>query len=207
MASRTRLAASLAVAVVLSTGAAARAAEPPVEEVPLEFEAGRTAGQFLLGVVTAAAGSWLAISTRHGGTVVVVLALTPAAVGGATCAAGLEGRHDGSCAATILGAYLGAATLVPLAYLGHRSEPPPPPDGARDLYYGNAIVGAAIGWLLMQPLGATLGWHFSRSPRQLVTVGPPLPSVLPLQAMSPERRRRPFARGPRPLVPVLSLRF
>ena len=52
----------------------------------------------------------------------VMLAATPALVGGASCLIGRAGQHDGACWATILGAYLGAATIYPLGYLGYLTD-------------------------------------------------------------------------------------
>lgn len=179
---------------------ASATAPPPAADPPLEFEAGRTAAQYMVGALVAAVP--LAGVANESG--LVLLAATPALVGGATCLIGRGGQYDGACWATILGAYLGAATVYPLGYLGyltdeHRREP-----GA-DLYYGNAIIGVALGWFLLQPLGATLGWHWSRSPRQTIVAG--LPPRITARLLQPPRRRDPHALRPAALAPLLSLRF
>ena len=175
---------------------------PPAADPPLEFEAGRTAAQFALGVV--AAGAPL-IGIQDEGTAVVVVAATPALVGGLTCIIGRGGQHDGSCGATVLGAYLGAAMIVPFGYLGHLSDRRELGGPSGEQIYGNAILGVAIGWFLVQPLGATLGWHWSRSPRYPVSAGLP-PRITP-RLSHPPRRRDPQALRPATLAPLVSLRF
>jgi hypothetical protein len=175
---------------------------PPAADPPLEFEAGRTAAQYLSGVLVAAVGVSLAFESNDSG--LVLLAATPALVGGATCLIGRGGQHDGACWATILGAYLGAATLYPLAYLGYLNDDTSSGPGGEQIY-GNAILGAALGWFLVQPLGATLGWHFTRSPRRPITAGLP-PRTAP-RLLQPPRRRDPHALRPAPVASLLSVRF
>lgn len=184
---------------------ASATAPPPAADPPLEFEAGRTAAQYMVGALVAAVP--LAGLDGSSDSGLILLAATPALVGGATCLIGRAGQHDGACWATILGAYMGAAMVYPLGYLGYLSDDRQRDTGnaGGDLYYGNAIIGVALGWFLVQPLGATLGWHFSRSPRQPNTAGLPLritPRLLP-----PARRRDPHALRPAALAPLLSLRF
>jgi hypothetical protein len=186
-----------------SNPAPASATEPPpAADPPLEFEAGRTAAQFALGAV--AAGAPL-IGIQDDASALVVMAATPALVGGVSCLIGRAGQHDGSCGATILGAYLGAAMIVPLGYIGYLSDRPQVGGPGGELYYGNAILGVALGWFLVQPLGATLGWHWSRSPRQPVTAG--LPPRITSRLLHPPRRRDPLALRPPSLAPLVSLRF
>ena len=184
---------------------ASATAPPPAVDPPLEFEAGRTAAQYGVGVLVAI----LPLAGLDGGSSdagLMLLAGTPALVGTASCLIGRGGQHDGACWATILGAYLGAATIYPLGYLGYLTDDTRHDPGASsDLYYGNAIIGVALGWFLLQPLGATLGWHFSRSPRPTFTAGLPPPSTPRL--LQPPRRRDPHALRPTPLAPLLSLRF
>jgi hypothetical protein len=179
-------------------------APPPAADPPLEFEAGRTAAQYMVGALVAAVP--LAGLDGSDDSGLVLLAATPALVGGATCLIGRGGQHDGACWATILGAYLGAATVYPLGYLGFLTDnTQPEPGTSGDLYYGNAIIGVLLGWFLVQPLGATLGWHFSRSPRQPITAGLP-PRITP-RLLQPQRRRDPHALRPAAVAPLLSLRF
>jgi hypothetical protein len=180
---------------------ASAVAPPPAVDPPLEFEAGRTAAQYIGGVLVAAVPF---MGLEDPDTALVVLAATPALVGGATCLIGRAGQHDGACWATILGAYLGAATVYPLAYLGYRNDDTSGGPGGEQ-YYGNAILGAAIGWFLVQPLGATLGWHFSRSPRRTISAGLP-PRTAP-RLLQPPRRREPHALRSATVAPLLSLRF
>jgi hypothetical protein len=183
---------------------ASATAPPPAADPPLEFEAGRTAAQYMVGALVAA----VPLSALDGGdSGLMLLAATPALVGTATCLIGRGGQHDGACWATILGAYLGAATIYPLGYLGYLTDNTErEPGTSSDLYYGNAIIGVALGWFLVQPLGATLGWHFSRSPRLPITAGLP-PRITP-RLLPPPRRRDPHAVRPTaPLAPLLSLRF
>jgi hypothetical protein len=212
MPKRSALLVALLVAVVIAPRAAfAQPAAPnpvptsaiapaPAADPPLEFEAGRTAAQYMVGVLVAAVPF---MGLEDSDTALVLLAATPALVGGATCLIGRGGQHDGACWATVLGAYLGAATLYPLAYLGYLNDDTSSRPGGEQIY-GNAILGAALGWFLVQPLGATLGWHFSRSPRRPITAGLP-PRTAP-RLLQPPRRRDPHVR-PAPVAPVLSLRF
>jgi hypothetical protein len=179
---------------------ASATAPPPAADPPLEFEAGRTAAQYMVGALVAA----VPLASMGDGSGLMLLAATPALVGGATCLIGRGGQHDGACWATILGAYLGAATVYPLGYLGYLTDDHQGEPGA-DLYYGNAIIGVALGWFLLQPLGATLGWHWSRSPRQTITAGLP-PRITP-RLLQPPRRRDPHALRPAVLAPLFSLRF
>jgi hypothetical protein len=209
---RLSLLVALAVAPTAASAAAATpnpapasaTAPPPAADPPLEFEAGRTAAQYMVGALVAAVP--LAGLDGSSDSGLMLLVATPALVGGATCLIGRGGQHDGACWATILGAYLGAATIYPLGYLGYRTDNTQrEPGTSSDLYYNNAIIGVAIGWFLVQPLGATLGWHFSRSPRSPMAAGLPLritPRLLP-----PPRRRDPSALRSAPLAPLLSLRF
>ena len=208
---RLSLLVALAVAPTAASAAAATpnpapasaTAPPPAADPPLEFEAGRTAAQYMVGALVAAVPL---MGLEDGDTALVMLAATPALVGGATCLIGRGGQHDGACWATILGAYMGAAMVYPLGYLGYLTDNTQrEPGTSSDLYYGNAIVGVAIGWFLVQPLGATLGWHFSRSPRWPITAG--LPHRITPRLLPPPRRRDPHALRPTALAPLLSLRF
>ena len=183
---------------------ASATAPPPAADPPLEFEAGRTAAQYLVGALVAAVP--LAGLDGSDDSGLILLAATPALVGGATYLIGRGGQHDGAFWATILGAYLGAATVYPLAYLGYITDNTQrEPGTSGDLYYGNAIVGVLLGWFLVQPLGATLGWHFSRSPRASITAGLP-PRITP-RLLQPQRPRDPHTLRPAALAPLLSLRF
>ena len=165
---------------------------PPAADPPLEFEAGRTAAQFVVGVVAA-----VPLTGLDGGASVILLAATPALVGGATCLIGRGGQHDGSCWATILGAYMGAAMIFPFGYLGYLSDDRRVTQGQQ--IYGNAIIGVAMGWFLAQPLGATLGWHWSRSSRHPVTAGLP-PRITP-RLLTPRAGAIPTPSARRPSRP------
>jgi len=194
--------AGTAAAAPVNPAPASATEPPPAADPPLAFEAGRTAAQFAVGAVAAAAPL---IGIQDEGTAMVVFAATPALVGGVSCLIGRGGQHDGSCGATVLGAYLGAAMIVPFGYLGYLSDRREGGGSGSELVYGNAILGVAIGWFLMQPLGATLGWHWSRSPRYPVTAGLP-PRITP-RLLQPARRRDPQALRQATLAPLVSLRF
>jgi hypothetical protein len=180
---------------------------PPAEARP---EPGRRIAQFLVGAGTAVVGLAVTFAdTPSDALVLVPFLLTPAAVGGAVCMVGDAGAYRGSCGAAVLGAYLGAATIVPLVWLGARLESEEDSrSDAGPLVPPTVLLGFAVGWLVAQPVAATLGWHLTRHPKNvaLLAAAPPLASRLPLDG---SLRRRPVAApGEAALArPLLSARF
>ena len=138
--------------------------DPPAREPPMEI--GRTIFQGVTGVVVAFAGAGAALagsSTDQASTFALLL-LTPAAVGGLVGLIGNGGAHESPYGWTILGAYVGAATVVPIAWV--MSRPTAVLDGNGGAFAEDDILLAlAVGWLVIQPLAATAAWHLWKQPK------------------------------------------
>jgi hypothetical protein len=132
-------------------------------------------------------------------------------VGGVVCAVGAGSeRRSGSCLSSIGGAYLGAASVVPLFLIGYGL------DSAIDDNEGDVhipvftILLTAFGWFVVQPAMSIGAWSRFSHPRPgLDTLSlnpPPLPPP-PRTAFAREHRRG-LAMAPGQVsLPVLSLGF
>jgi hypothetical protein len=187
------------VVVVLGVAGSAAAAEPspraatayrlhlapPPDDLP--SEPGLALGQFAAGAGTAFGG--LAVMALGGsatsGALTLPLALgTPALVGLAVChVGGLSTTYDGSCAPAIGGAVVGALSAIPLALLGFGLDHHQNDEGFSGL--GGALGGALIGWVIVQPLAATLAWRLFKHPRRYVSAALPAAPRLPVAASRP----------------------
>jgi hypothetical protein len=198
--------------------AAPVAPEPPPESPPTPspgFEAGRTILQFALGSGTSVLGIFLASAAYEGGGEPLGIAsffAIPLLVGVTVNAVGNAGAYRGSFAASALGAYVGAATVVPLTYLGHRADQRRYSGGFDDdePFIGPGTLGGlAAGWLILQPLVSTIGWHLSKAPKRSTgAVAAPFASRQPTGAGASvsDRRRRTRAPGQR-VLPVITVAF
>jgi hypothetical protein len=93
----------------------------------------------------------------------VLLIPVPLVVGLAVCGVGkLSDYYESRCAPAIVGAYLGALSVVPLAVLGmsldHKST-------ADVEGLGGLLVGALVGWVVVQPLAATAAARLFSPPK------------------------------------------
>jgi hypothetical protein len=176
----------LAGSLLLRGTAWAQESEPePPDEI------GRTLAQVGVGATVATAGLFLVGATLDASAApILFLLVTPAAVGGTVCALGERGAYHSSCAVAVAGAYLGAASIIPMVWFASLTFPTV---GDGFFIPTEAAVAFLAGWVVVQPVVATFGWRmFStlKRPPPLVT-GP----------------RRPAA-GPRALVlPLVSLAF
>jgi hypothetical protein len=126
----------------------------------------------------------------------VVAAIGPLAVGVAVCAIGnASDLYQGSYVTTVLGAYLGAFTALPLFVAGAREK-------GDTTDYSASYVLAGVGWFVIQPAMAVVAWHAGRHRR-----GAPRPPavVVPLDV---RLRSGGSSRLPGELtVPVVALSF
>jgi hypothetical protein len=183
---------------------------PPVraadEDPP--HEPGRMLAQLGVGAAVAAGGLLLTVASLESELALIAVLGTPSAVGGTVCAIGDRGAYLGSCAASILGAYLGAASLVPLLYWMERPSGGGPGSGAL-FFETRHIVAILATWLFVQPLLSTAAWQVLKHPR------PPAPDPYAFsRALLPADRRPPPVLprrpdlAPRPLLaPLLSRAF
>jgi hypothetical protein len=196
--------------------AAPVAPEPPPESPPTPspgFEAGRTILQFALGSGTSVLGIFVASAAFEGGGEKLGIAsffAVPLLVGATVNGVGNAGAHRGSYAASALGAYIGAATIVPLTYLGYRADQRRYPESFQsdEPFIGPGTLGGlAAGWLILQPLASTLAWHLSKTPKRSTgAVAAPFASCQPASASASARRRRTRAPGQR-VLPVITVAF
>jgi hypothetical protein len=147
-------------------------------------------GQVLAAVGVTVGGVALAGATEIDSPAALAFLLaTPFGVGAAVCGVGKWSSHnDGSCAAAIGGAYLGALSVIPLAVLGYQLDVR---SGGSDEFdgLGGLLLGAAAGWLVMQPLLSTVAWHTTKRPRAQPVAIVPRPSRL-LVPPGPTRGRQ-----------------
>jgi hypothetical protein len=71
-----------------------------------------------------------------------------------------------------IGAFAGALSSIPLAIVGYQLDV----GAGGDEFLGGALgalAGAAVGWVIVQPLISTAAWHLTKQPR-LQAVAPPL---------------------------------
>jgi hypothetical protein len=124
---------------------------------PPPHEYGLAAGQFLAGMGAALGGVFLA--PLHP----ALLAGVPLLVGYTVCQVGkMSDYYESHCGPAILGAYLGALTILPLAWLGMSLDHST--DGEID-GLGGILIGALVGWAVVQPLSATLAARMFKAPK------------------------------------------
>jgi hypothetical protein len=67
----------------------------------------------------------------------------------------------------IIGAYVGAFATIPLAYVGYELDRAD--RGGSELEgFGGLFAGILVGWLVAQPLAATVGWHMTKARKDSV---------------------------------------
>jgi len=169
------------------------AAPPPaIQQVlpPPAYEPHLAALQVLAAGATPVIAFRLAMSADSQAGFWVAAALTPVALGSAVCAIGNASQsYEGPCHAAIGGAFLGAATTLPLLYLGGVA--------AGDL--GTALVLGGVGWFFVQPAFSLLAWHGSKQPR-------PAP-VVTTRFQPPEPARGLAAPPGQVVAPLLAFSF
>jgi hypothetical protein len=187
------------------------------EEEDLPSEIGLTIGQVFAGAGVAFGGLLVSISvleeTPEFG--LVLFAATPIAVGAVVSALGNSGAYRGSGTLTVLGAYVGGASIVPLIWAVTRDGPGS--EGGDALHSSpsipeDALLALAVGWLVVQPLMATAAWHLWKRPKpkprpvvRLFPLEPPPGRSARLLVDPPPRPRG--ATAPALTVPLLTGRF
>ena len=180
------------VAALAATGGSVRAQMSQPVPPPGPDESGRMVGAYLLG---AAAGVASAVLAARGSSPVLLL-VSPIAVGGIVCEIGRGGAYEGSCRASLAGAYLGgiAAALI-VGALVYASCQEPQDAGTWSLsgcgFY--AVAGGALGGLIGAPLGAVIGFNRSKTPRAIQA-----PVLVPYQP--PPSMTSPVVPGPRAML-------
>lgn len=148
-------------------------------------------------------------STDSTSRAVTIAAVTPLVVGGVVCAVSkLSDRYQGPCWPALVGAYLGAATLIPLGYLGAAIDNSGEPSQGDVHLPVFSFILPAVAWFVYQPGAAVAGWLLFAHERagRPVLNPPPLPPP-PRPAFAPERPRGlALAPGERSL-PLLSVGF
>ena len=168
-------------------------------------------GQLLAGsgaAVAAGLVSAFALGGTGGAGFLVLIAAAPPLVGGLVCKMGrLSPAYGGSCTPSILAAYVGALSTIPLAILVERIRPESMSD---DNLWAGALIGGAIGWVVVQPLLATAAWHLWKKRSGGARIRPPsvaagsLRTSLRLQA--PASRRLGSTRLPGQVgIPLLAI--
>jgi hypothetical protein len=182
---------------LLARSAAAEPAVPPVPapvgpaSAPADVEGLLGFGQFLGGGATALASLFVMgfAGAVAGNAALFVALVAPAGVGGAVCSVGSKSpRYDQGCGVPILGAYLGALSIIPGFLLGaHLGD-----SGEMDMSGAFAgIAGAMLAWIVVQPLVSTVFWHIWKEPRSPVASAPallPAPAPPGLRAELPRPR-------------------
>lgn len=141
-------------------------------------------------------------------TNLVIMGLTPLAVGGVVCAVGSGSeRVEGSCLSSLAGAYLGAGAAVGLFYLGYALDRASD-DNDSDVHIPIFTFFFAAAGVVIQPVAAMGAWHgFSHKRPGAPVLNPaPLPPP-PRSAFAPERRRGLALAPGQVTVPLLSLGF
>ena len=184
----------------------ARADEPPphVPSAPEPPpEPGIVVGQLAAGVATPVALIFLG-AVGGPGPLVVLLLSTPLAVGGVVCGIGrASDYYTGGCGASILGAFLGALTVIPAAVIADRLHWN---DGGGEVFADSRqLLLMATAWFIVQPVAATFAWHLGKSPLSGMALQPALaarPTLFPAERSNVSGR----ARG-EVTVPLLSIAF
>lgn len=161
---------------------------------PPEDSGGRMLGGFALGL--AATGAGVLIATGWGVTSLswVVGAGVPAGAGFTVCGVMSGSPHyEGTCSWAVLGAYIGAATALPLALLGAILTN----NGEHGGLLG-VFVGAGIGIGIGTPLGALVMWNLTKTRRAPPAVSLARPSLAARDLVSGRLRL---------LVPVAAFTF
>jgi hypothetical protein len=202
------------VAVIASALLAGRAhAQAP--ERPSEALLGM--GQFAAGAAAALIlpGSLALLSQDESRASDVVSAAvflaTPALVGTTVCLLGQGSpAYESSWGWTITMSYVSTLSVLPLALFGSQLGGALADDDKRDDSPGattGAVVGIALGWLVVQPLAATLTWHAHKRPRaKSAAAVPPALWARPAGLATPRARRDSRAPG-QVVVPMLALSF
>ena len=177
---------------------------PPTSAAPTEV--GRAVGQLFAGGAVAFLSMYAIVLA--GPANVAVAAVAPVAVGSMVCWIGSNSTYyDGGCLAPILGAYVGAFTVIPAALLGASLVDPDRQDQAG---FWAGLAGAVLAWVIVQPLASTISWRIWKKPRAAsaprVTLVPPLSSPRRSSLIAPEQARRQRAPGER-TVPLFALSF
>lgn len=184
--------------------------DPPAPDPPPEI--GRTIFQVATGALVAFAGAGAALSGANDDEALTfgALLLTPAAVGGLVGVVGNGGASESSFGWTILGAYAGAATVVPIGWVmnrrtaaldGHR--------GGSGFAEDDLVLALLVGWLVIQPLAATAAWHLWKRPKAQLRarLAPPRTNA----ARRPDRDPTLHTRSPAPsgafVAPVVGASF
>jgi hypothetical protein len=171
------LAGSLALAL-LARPAAAAPTPPRTAPTPADYEALVGTGQILAGAGVSLGTLLVSVAASSGGEVVGALALLagPALTGSVVCwVGGKSARYDQGCGIPILGAYLGALTIIPAGMLGaHLAD-----SGEMDMsgFFGS-VAGIVLAWIIMQPVVSTVFWHIWKDPRPATSEPPRLRSAL-----------------------------
>jgi hypothetical protein len=190
---------------------------PPRPETT-EAEPGRVIGQIVLGAgamaLTGAVAVGASAATNSPAPAFLFLLAGPGLGGWFVCGIGRNSKYyDGRCGAAIGGAYLGALTAVPLAFLfGELCTPSPTSGGDEGINLdclGAAVLGFAIGYTVGTAVGATIGWQLDKKPRA-VPVAQGLPALdAPGDDWAALRRHASLSggRGARVAVPLLAFSF
>ena len=189
-----KLMATLLLVAVMVVSRGASAAEPAPEQDP-GGDALVGTGQVLAAMGVSLGGLMFAGAVDFGSSSsLVVLLATPAAVGGTVCGVGKWSKYNqGSCGASIGGAYLGMLSVVPLSVIGYQLAVRESGGGDWE-GLGGVLLGFAAGWLVVQPVVTTVVWHATKRPRhQTVALLPPpsRPRTLAPPVLSRGRSRAP----------------
>jgi hypothetical protein len=145
------------------------------------FEPGVAAGQLAGGTGVAVAGVALIALGNVAGTGALTMPVVmgiPALVGLTVChIGGSSSYYDAPCGPVIGGAFVGALSVVPLALIGLQLDRSENDEG----FSGTAglAVGALVGWVIVQPLAATVAWRLFRHPRRTAIAAAPRTAAVP----------------------------
>jgi hypothetical protein len=166
-----RVVAAAALGAVLSAGTARADDEEPAE-------LGLGAGQMLAGMGAAVVPVLLTTAGSQQIAPVAVL-LTPAAVGGTVCAIGSMSRYyDSGCGYAMLGAYLGAMTIIPVGIWAYHetnrsADPSPLP-----------LLATVASWLVVQPAASVFAWQLGKRPKELPQARAPRFALSPARGLA-----------------------
>jgi hypothetical protein len=163
---------------------------------PTEVEVLIGGGQLLAGAAASLGTLFLVgvVSSAGGGAGLLLGVAAPAVTGGVVCwIGGQSAGYDQGCGMPILGAYLGALTIIPAAFLGASLTD----SGEMDMsaFLGGA-AGIGLAWLFMQPLVSTVFWHVWKEPRFPAAFPPAPAGATPSPASAAGAALPPLARRP-----------
>ena len=195
--------------LLLSTQALAAPADPPAE-------AGTVAVQLAAGLgVALVVPAWLAalpdddsVGTNLASTATLLAA--PLLVGATVCYIGNRSAyHEAGCGWPIVMSYAGALSILPLMLIGAEIGDASDDGRSDDSSHATlgAVLGLAIGWLVVQPLAATLSFHSHRRPRAPADVAFERPAGFRALASAAGGDRRSLRAPGQVLLPALSLSF